>query len=67
MLLSVRSQRYEKELKEVTEEMERQGKWMEGFISDEYKIKSIEEAIEQLERLKAGLIKLIYELSKGIG
>jgi len=66
VLLSVRSQRYGEELKGLIGQIEREGKWMEGFIRDEYKVKGVGEAIEQLERLKAGLIKLIYQLSKGI-
>jgi len=64
LLLSVRSQRYSEELNEVIKGIEGQGEDMEGFIRDEYKINSIDEAIAELEKLKAGMVKFIYKITE---
>ena len=64
LLLSVRNQRHTEELNEVIKGIEGQGKDMEGFIRDEYKINSIDDAIAELEKLKAGMAKFIYKITE---
>ena len=66
LLLSVRSQRHVEELNVVIEGIEKQGKEMEGFIRDEYKISNIEDAMAELEKLKAGMTKFLYKITESI-
>jgi len=66
LLLSVRNQRHTEELNEVIKRIEAQGTEIEGFIKDEYKINSIEDAMAELEKLKAGLAKFIYKITESI-
>lgn len=66
LLLSVRSQRHTEELNEAIKGIEAQGTEIEGFIKDEYKINSIEDAMVELEKLKAGLAKFIYKITESI-
>ncbi len=44
--------------------IESQGTEIEGFIKDEYKINSIEDAMAELEKLKSGLAKFIYQITE---
>lgn len=67
LLMSVKSQRYAEELNKVIEQIDEQGKSMEGFISSEYKLNNVEAAMAELQKLKAGLIDFIYRISKNIG
>jgi hypothetical protein len=46
--------------------IEEKGNSMESLIAKEYQINNIADAISELERLKAGLIKVIYKLSENI-
>jgi len=64
LLLSVRSQRQAEELNEVIKGIGGQGKDMEGFIRDEYKINNIDDAMAELEKLKAGMAKFIYKITE---
>lgn len=66
LLLSVRNQRHTEELNEVINWIETQGTEIEEFIKDEYKINSIEDAMAELEKLKAGLAKFIYKITESI-
>lgn len=66
LVFSVRSQRHTEELNELIKEIAGQGKDMEGFIKDEYKINSIDDAMVELEKLKAGMIKFIYKITESI-
>ena len=66
LVFSVRSQRHTEELNELIKEIVGQGKDMEGFIKDEYKINSIDDAMVELEKLKAGMIKFIYKITESI-
>jgi hypothetical protein len=66
LLLSVRSQRDSEEINEAIHEFEKQGNAMENLIREEYKLDNIEAAIAELNRLKAGLVNFIYQLSKSI-
>jgi len=66
LLLSVRSQRHADELNEIIKGIETRGIEFESLIKDEYKINSIEEAMVELEKLEADLIKFIYKITEGI-
>ncbi|MBI2471883.1 MAG: hypothetical protein HYV59_11680 [Planctomycetes bacterium] len=66
LLFSVRSQRHTEELSELIKEITDQGKYMESFIKGEYKINSINDAMEELKKLKASMIKLIYKITESI-
>jgi hypothetical protein len=66
LLMSVRSQRHAEELNKVIKGIEEQGVDMECFIKDEYKINSIEDAMTELQKLKAGLTKFLYKISENI-
>lgn len=66
LLLSVRSQKHSEELNEVIKEIEGQGVEMEGFIKDEYRINSIEDAMAELQKLKAGMAKFLYKITESI-
>ncbi|PIR69624.1 MAG: hypothetical protein COU47_01835 [Candidatus Niyogibacteria bacterium CG10_big_fil_rev_8_21_14_0_10_46_36] len=66
LLFSVKSKRHEEELNEVIRGIEGQGKDMEHFIKDEYRINSIEDAMAELDKLKASLAKFLYKISESI-
>ena len=63
LVISVRSQRHSEELDQVIRIIEKQGKTMELQIAKEYKIKTIDDALRELERASAGMIKFLYWLS----
>ena len=46
--------------------IEAQGADMEGFIKDEYRINSIEDAMAELDKLKAGMAKFLYKITESI-
>lgn len=66
LLFTLRSQKHVNELNRIINEIEFQGNEMECFIKDEYKINSINDAIIELEKLKAGLVSFIYKISESI-
>lgn len=66
LFFSFRSQRHTEELNDLIKEIAGQGKDMEGFIKNEYKINSIDDAMVELEKLKAGMIKFIYKITESI-
>ena len=66
LLISVRGQKHTEELNEVIKGVEEQGLSMEGFIRDEYKINNIDDAMAELEKLKAGLTKFIFKITESI-
>lgn len=61
----MQTDRHAEELKAVVEAIRGQGKKLESLIQKEYHM-TIEEAISELEKIKASMIKVIYFLSKGI-
>jgi hypothetical protein len=63
LCFSVKNERHAAELDDVIKEVEANAAAMEEFIKDEYRL-SIEDAIAQLAKLQAGLINIIYGLSK---
>ncbi|XOB41392.1 MAG: hypothetical protein ACKKMW_01530 [Candidatus Nealsonbacteria bacterium] len=66
LLFSIRNQKHTEELNEAIKGIEAQGVEIEGFIKDEYKINSIEDAMVELKKMKAGLIKFIYKITENI-
>jgi len=66
LFFSVRAQKHTDELNDVIKGIKAEGKIYEGFIMDEFKIKSIEEAITELNRVKAGLIQFIFSISENL-
>ena len=66
LLISVKSQKYSEELNTAIKGIKAQGKEIENFIRDEYKINSIEDAMIELEKLKAGLTKFLYKITDSI-
>ena len=64
LLVSARRQRLSHELGKVVEGLEAEGHTMEEFISTHYQMATIADAISALQQVKAGLINLIYHLSK---
>ncbi|WP_281202691.1 hypothetical protein [Cytobacillus kochii] len=66
LILSVRSQKHQEELNEVISGFERQGELLEKLILVQYKIKNIEDALVELEKLKAILINIIYKITDNI-
>lgn len=66
LFISHRAQKASSSLDEVISAVETQGQEMETFIQSEYKVSSIQSAIDQLNEAKASAVKIIYWLSKGI-
>lgn len=65
LVTTIQGSRHTEEVDAVVNALRMQGKTLEGFIESEYQI-SIAQAIKELERIKAGLIKVIYFLSSNI-
>jgi len=65
-MISVRSQRYSEQLNAVIVGLEEDGRIMESFIRDEYRIASIEEALVELERLKASMGFVLGYLTRNL-
>lgn len=63
LLLSVKNDRHVEELNRVIQEVENEGKEMETFIKDEYKINSIVDALNELKKVQAAFVKFIYKIS----
>lgn len=66
LLISVRSQRYSDDLDRAITMIEKQGKIMELQIIQDFKIKTMDEAIAELDRAKAGMISVLYWFSKNL-
>ncbi|OGJ59139.1 hypothetical protein A2635_04225 [Candidatus Peribacteria bacterium RIFCSPHIGHO2_01_FULL_51_9] len=65
LLFSLKSERYSTEIKKVADSIKQQGDTLSIFISQEYKM-TPEQALKELERLKAGMLNFIYQLSKNL-
>lgn len=63
LVISVRSQRYSEDLDQAIRIVEKQGQIMELQIANEYKLKTIDDALRELDRASAGMIKFLYWLS----
>ena len=63
LLLSVKNDRHAEELNKVIEDVEMEGKEMETFIQDEYKINNIGDALVELQKVQASFIKFIFKIS----
>lgn len=66
IILSVRSQKYSEALNQAIDRIEAEGTAMESFIRTEYSVGGIEDAIIELERVKATFISFIFKISKSI-
>lgn len=66
IILSVRSQRYSEELNQAIDRIENEGMDMERFIRTEYSVGGIDDAILELEKVKATFISFIFKISKNI-
>lgn len=66
LFISHRAQKSTLELDEVISDVESQGRAMEAFIQNEFNIPSIQAAIDRLSDAKAGMVQIIYWLSKEI-
>jgi hypothetical protein len=65
-MISVRSQRYSDQLNAVIAGLEEDGRIMESFIRDEYRMASIEEALMELEKLKASMGFILGYLTRNL-
>ncbi|MDI3090000.1 hypothetical protein QJ133_02260 [Priestia megaterium] len=66
LIFSVRSQRYDEELTDIVKRINNHGGELETFIKEEYKIKSLEDALLEVEKMKGSLVKLIYKFTESI-
>ena len=66
IILSVRGQRYSEELNQAIDRIEKEGAAMESFIRSEYSVGGIDDAIHELERVKASFISFIFKISKSL-
>lgn len=63
LYISVKQQRHAEELNTVIQNLTKESDEMEAFIKEEYKLNNIEEAINELEKVKSSLFKVIFQLS----
>lgn len=66
LLISVKSQKQAEELNEAIKGIEATGTEIERFIKDEYRMKSIEDAMAELEKLKASFTNFLYKITESI-
>jgi hypothetical protein len=65
LFFSVKNKRDSEEIDTAISRIRREGTEMEAFIQQEYRL-SVHDAIQELDRLKANMIKIIYYLSQNI-
>ncbi|HEY3295649.1 MAG TPA: hypothetical protein VGL38_09425 [bacterium] len=63
---AMKVQRSAEDLDRAISRIEADGQFMESFIADEYRLSSVEMAIEQLEKFKASMLKVIGQASKSL-
>ena len=66
-LLSQRNERHAKEIERAVKSIEQEAVELEGFVRREFRITTIDEAIAEMERAKAGLLGFILWLSPSAG
>jgi len=66
LIFNIKSKKHTDELGKIITELNYQGTQMDSRINSEYQL-TIDDAIAELERLKSGMIKIIYFLSKNMG
>jgi hypothetical protein len=64
LVFTVRGQRYSRELDEAIAVFESEGCRVEKLILSQYGIRTINEAIDELERIKSSFVKLIFFFSR---
>jgi hypothetical protein len=67
MVFALRNERYSIELEEVIVSVEREGRAAEARLLNEFRLGSIESAIQALQSTKAGLTDFILYLTKNLG
>jgi len=65
LVTTVQSNRHTEDIDIIIKNMRLQGETLDHFIRDEYRL-TIEQAIQELEKIKAGFMKVIYYLSSNI-
>jgi hypothetical protein len=65
-VIPFRNERYLRELNGAIASIEQEGRAMEAFIRREYRFRTIDEAILELQRLEAAMIRFVLFLSDGI-
>ena len=65
LMMSIRSKRHTEDVDTLVKNIHSQGQMLETVVQSEYQM-SIDQAIKELDRIKAGLIKVIYYLSSNI-
>ncbi len=65
-MISVRTQRYSEELDLAIAAVEHQGQLMEQNIAAEFRIATIDEALAELDKAGASMIRLLYWFSKNM-
>ncbi len=63
-LLSQRNERHAKEIEQAVKSIEQDAAEMEGFVCREFRITTIDDAITEMERVKASLLGVILWLSR---
>lgn len=66
MYLSIRSQRLSDQVDSIIDALEGESRELESFVQQEYQIASIEDALAELDRLKAGMVQLMLWLTRNI-
>ena len=66
LLITVRSERYAQELDNVARTVEAEGLEIELYIRKEFHLESVEQAMTELERLQASLIKILVWLTNSL-
>jgi hypothetical protein len=64
--ITLRTQRYSDQLAATARAIEAEGRIVESFVTEEWKLASIDEAIRELERLKFGLLALLIWLTRNL-
>lgn len=66
LIFSVKSKKHSDDLEKIIKEFTRQGMEIELFIKEEYKINNIQDALLELEKVKAIFIRFLYKISENI-
>jgi hypothetical protein len=67
MFFSRKSQRQNADLENAVRDLRAEGALMQEFVRSEFRLRTIEDAIAEIERLKGGMISLILWLSRQLG
>jgi hypothetical protein len=62
--ITLKTQRYSDQLAATARAIENEGRLVESFVTEEWKLASIDEAMRELERLKSSLLALVIWLTR---